>query len=301
MSSRSQFDRIRRRLEEHLDQAWTMSWHKFKRQRVVPPFGGEPRFALITVNYSTTQYLKLMLLTLAEQSSLQLLKRIILVDNRSRDGGRGFLRKLAEQANRISLVENRWFLNHARGMRCGLRLLDIVEDVVAPESANIVLSCDADVVFCRRDTLSELAKVFVQEAPALAGELRKRFCPYPEAQASFIAVRRDCYFRKDIAPWVNHGFPAYWMQRSIWRAGLPIVHFACNHDGYILHRGRSGVAAARLFFPYSSYATVDNSEAHYMGVPEGAKIWEGIEARWCDLLGPEAQQRLIAHLAEQFC
>jgi hypothetical protein len=86
MTLRSQFDRARRRLEERIDQAWTMSWHKFKRQRMGPPFDGEPRFALISVNYSTTRYLKLMLLTLAEQSSLQLLKRIILVDNCSRDG-----------------------------------------------------------------------------------------------------------------------------------------------------------------------------------------------------------------------
>ena len=90
------------------------------------------------------------------------------------------------------------------------------------------------------------------------------------------------------------------MQRSIWRAELPVVDFPSNHGGYILHRGRTGVAAAHLFFPYSSYGTVHNVAAHYMGVPEGARIWEGIEARWEDLLRPEAQERLIAHLAKQF-
>src|SRR5271167_700450 len=107
MTLRSQFDRARRRIEERFDQAWTMSWHNFKRQRMSPPFDGEPRFALITVNYSTTRYLKLMILTLAEQSSLKLLKRIILVDNCSRDGGSGFLRELAERINIVSVVENR--------------------------------------------------------------------------------------------------------------------------------------------------------------------------------------------------
>ena len=79
---------------------------------------------------------------------------------------------------------NRWFLNHARGMRRGLRLLDMVEaDLPATDSANIVLSCDADVVFRRRDTLWELARVFVEEGAALAGELRKHLYRYPEAQA----------------------------------------------------------------------------------------------------------------------
>jgi glycosyltransferase involved in cell wall biosynthesis len=301
MSLRIQFDRARRQIEERVDQAWTMTWHKLKRKRMGPPFDGEPRFALITVNYSTTRYLKLMLLTLAEQSSLKLLKRIILVDNGSRDGGSSFLRELAERINIISVVHNRWFLNHARGMRSGLRLLDLVEaDAAATERANIVLSCDADVVFRRSDTLSDLAKAFVEEGAALAGELRKHLYPYPEAQASFVAVRRDCYSRKDIAPWVNHGAPAYWMQRSIWRAELPVVNFPSNDGGYILHRGRSGVVAAHLFFPYSSYATIHNNDAHYMGMPEGARIWRVIEARWEALLLPEAQERLIAHLAKQF-
>ena len=247
MTLRNQFDRARRPIEERIDQAWAMSRHKFKRQTLGPPFDGDPRFALITVNYSTTRYLKLMLLTLAEQSSLQLLKRIILVDNCSRDGGSSFLRELAEQVNIISVVHNRWFLNHARGMRRGLRLLDLVEADEATDSANIVLSCDADVVFRRRDTLSELAKVFVEEGAALAGELRKHLYPYPEAQASFIAVRRDCYSRKDIAPWVNHGAPAYWMQRSIWRAALSVV----SQQSWRIHpsSGALGCRCRAPFFP----------------------------------------------------
>ncbi len=36
------------------------------------------------------------------------------------------------------------------------------------------------------------------------------------------------------------------------------------------------------------------------GMPEGARIWEGIEARCEDLLQLEAQERLMAHLAKQF-
>jgi glycosyltransferase involved in cell wall biosynthesis len=167
MTLRRQFDRARRRIEERIDQAWTKLAH-VQAPKFGPPFDGEPRFALITANYSTTRYLKLMLLTLAEQSALQLLKRIILVDNCSRDGGLSFLRELAERTHRISIVENRWFLNHARGMRRGLRLLDMIEaDAAATDSANIVLSCDADVVFRRRDTLSELARFSSKRAPPL--------------------------------------------------------------------------------------------------------------------------------------
>jgi hypothetical protein len=36
------------------------------------------------------------------------------------------------------------------------------------------------------------------------------------------------------------------------------------------------------------------------GMPEGARIWEGIEARREDLLQLQAQKQLMAHLAKQF-
>lgn len=242
-----------------------------------------------------------MLLTLAEQTALPTLKPIIIVDNNSRDNGDDFLHGLATRIERVFVLRNRFFLSHARGMRRGLGFLDELDHSIAEnERANIVISCDTDVIFRRTDALSELGKLFIEEQAAFAGELRHNLYPYPEAQASFIAVRRDCYSRRDIAPWVNHGAPSYWMQRSIWLAGLPVVHFPSNHGGFILHRGRAGVAAAGAFSPFSSYASVENNQAHYMGVPDGEKIWREIEARWAELLSPEKEDRLLAYLAEKF-
>ena len=301
MSLREQFDKVRRRLEELGDQAWALSWSKLHRCQTVEPFDGIPKFALVVVNFSTTRYLKLMLLTLAEQTPLELLKRIVIVDNYSQDGGARFLRRLADRVDLISLVENRLFLNHARGMRSGLtRLHELETHGDKKNCANIVISCDSDVVFRRKDTLANLANVFVDQKTALAGELRHGIFPYPEAQASFIAVRRDCYARRDIAPWVNHGSPSYWQQRSIWQAGLGVVDFPSNREGYILHRGRAGVAAAHAFSPLSSYSSIKNNEAHYMGVPDGEKIWQGIEAHWSALLDQEDEELLIEHLVRRF-
>ena len=115
MSLREQFDKVRRRLEELADQAWALSRSKLHRCQSIEPFDGIPQFALVVVNFSTTRYLKLMLLTLAEQTPLELLKKIVIVDNYSKDGGAKFLRRLADRVDLISLVENRLFLNHARG------------------------------------------------------------------------------------------------------------------------------------------------------------------------------------------
>ena len=284
-----------------LDQVWAVSRKRLGRVPGVGAFDGDPRFALLTVNFSTTRYLKLMLLTLSEQEELGLLSRIVIADNRSRDGGRPFLRGLSERVDQLHVVENRLFLNHARGMRRALVELDRVEaGLPAAERSNLLLFCDTDVVFLSSQVLLDLAASMVGHEAAFAGELRRSQLQYPEAQASFFVVRRDVHARRDIRPWVYDGFPAYWMQRSIWRAGLTVVDFPSNYGGHILHRGRAGVEAAAGFSPRHSYARVESRGRHFMGVPGGAQVWDASEARHERLLQVESEPELIDHLTESF-
>lgn len=288
-------------VEERVDQAWALGRKRAASANDVSGFDGDPRFAIVTVNFSTTRFLKLMLLTLSEQTGLERVRNVIIVDNASRDGGVSFVRALAARAKRIALVENRLLLSHARGMRRGLRFLDETDAAEpADQRANLVLSIDTDVIFRNPDTLTHLARPFVEDGAAAAGELRRGLYPYPEAQASFLAVRRDVYARSDVAPWVNHGAPAYWLQRSLWQAGLRVADFPSNAGGYILHRGRSGVAAAGAYRPLSSYASIVNRGAHFMGVPGGAEIWSSTERKWDSLLSDDGAPRLLDLLAERF-
>jgi hypothetical protein len=292
-------NRLRRQLEQRGDQVWTLARSKLERGASVAPFDGDPRFALLTVNFSTTRYLKLMLLTLTDQSALSRVKRIIIVDNRSRDGGVPFLRALAHRVDRVHLREHRSFLNHARGMRSSARALDRIEraEQAVPPS-NLLLFCDPDVVFVNPATLRDLGDAIVEHDAAFAGELR-RPPPDLDVQASFFVVRRDTYARRDVVPFVNHGSPALWMQRSIWRACLPVADFPSNHRGYILHRGRSAVEAAHELFPQHSYSTASARHPHFMGVPDGPRTWARIEDRFADFLRPDAETRLLAFLAER--
>ncbi|MGH9033296.1 MAG: hypothetical protein ACRDZV_14330, partial [Acidimicrobiia bacterium] len=170
----------------------------------------------MTVNCSTTHELKLSLLTLCDQTGLEAVGRIVIADNGSRDGGIQFLRKLDERVDRVHLVRNRLFLNHARGMRRCLRALDEIEQD-DPESAraNLLLFCDPDVIFRRPDTLKDLSSTIRGTDASLVGEFRRGVNAHPDIQASFFVVRRDCYASASVAPWVDHGSPAYWMQRSI--------------------------------------------------------------------------------------
>ncbi len=299
LALRAQLDRVRRHVEERLDQAWSIARHRLGPRPLSVPFEGEPRFAVVTVNYSTTRYLKLMLATLGEQTERARIVRIVVVDNGSRDGGIGFERALASRVGRVSLVENRHWLSHARGVRSGLRRLDALERSL-PEHrrANVVVFVDTDVVFRDPTTLACVADRLKAPKVAAAGELRRGVYPHPEAQASFLVVRRDCLARPDVAPWVNHGAPAYWLQRSLWRAGLVIADFPSNAGGFVLHRGRSGVAAAARYRPRAAYASVPDVAPHYMGVADGAAIWAAVERQWSALVDDDG--RALEHLALRF-
>ena len=291
----------RRRVEQGADTAWVHVAKRMIPQRTAGPFDGDPRFALLTVNFSTTRYLKLLLLTLGDQQELGLVHRIVIADNDSRDGGRQFLRELSARVARVVLVEHQRFLNHARGMRGALRALAQVE-AQNPDTkpTNLLLFCDTDVVFRNHHALDELAAATVAHDAALVGELRKmRAFEYPDVQASFFIVRRDAYERSDIASWVNQPAPAYALQRDIWRAGLTVINFPTYQGGYVLHRGRSGIVAAKDHSPRHSYATVADSIPHFMGVPGGSEIWAAIEARYANLLEPSSESQLLEVLANK--
>jgi hypothetical protein len=293
---------FRRYIEERIDQVFAILWKKLGLgySKAVETFDGEPRFALITVNFSTTYYLKLMLLTLCEQDKLKYISRIIIVDNNSHDGGISFLQRLVATIERVHLVENHFICTHARGLRKGVACLDKVEaSEELHKKSNILLICDTDIIFRNKETLTDLASTFMDKNSAFAGELRYNLYHYPEAQTSFLAVRRDSYARSDVAPFVHHGAPAYWMQRSLWRAGLHLTDFPSNHGHYILHRGRSGVAAAHLYYPLSAFSTTPNKDPHYMGVSNGEKIWKKTEAHFSHWLFAEEEDKLIEYLSEK--
>jgi hypothetical protein len=290
----------RRAVEERVDQAWTLAWRRVSPPAGAPPYDGHPRLAVVTVNRSTTRWLKLMLCTLFEQVDLDLvLHRLVIVDNASRDGGGAFADRLAAAMTHAHAVHNRRFLNHARGIRSGLSALERLEGSPDVPPTNLVLFVDPDVVFRNPETLVNLVSVLTVNDGAFAGELRRSPREYPDVQASFLLVRRDWLARKDVRPWVNHGSPSVWLQESIWEAGGVVVDFPSNLGGYILHRGRGAVAAAREFAPRSSYATASAAPS-YMGVRDGARIWAEVEQRWDSWLDPASEPALIEHLAARF-
>ena len=101
----------RRHMAARFDQVWTLGSHvvgrAVGRNRVTPAFDGCVRFALLVVNSSKTDRLKLLLLTLAEQTALERVRQIVVVENGSHDGGRPFLDALARQIPGVAVLHRR--------------------------------------------------------------------------------------------------------------------------------------------------------------------------------------------------
>lgn len=282
-----------------VDRVAATSWKRIGPARLSVPLDDDPRFALITVNFSTTRYLKLMLLTLSEQEHLGLLHRIVVVDNGSRDGGGEFLDRLDDCVERLHVVHRRHWLGHGPGMRAGVRALDRI-DSGTERPANLLLFCDTDIVFRSPETVMVLAGTALSGEPAVFGEVRPGANERPDIQASFFAVRRDAYARRDVPPPVHDGAPAYRLQQAVVGAGLPMVHVPTNHGGLILHRGRAGVEAAGRYRPRHHYAAVRSDRPHFMGVPNGVEIWSEVERRHAGLLEVDAEAELLDLLVERF-
>lgn len=290
---------VRRRSSMLADEVAATGWKRIRRPPTAPPFDGDPRLALITVNFSTTRYLKMLLLTLSQQEHLGLLHRIVIVDNASLDGGAELVDRLAARIPRLQAVHRRHWLGHGPGLRAGIRALDAA-DSTEDRPVNAVVFCDTDVVFRSPSVLMALAGVLIEHRPALIGEVRSGTNEAPDIQASFLVVRRDVLRRRDIAPPVHHGSPTYPLQRSVAAAGLTIVDLPTYRNGLLLHRGRAGVAAATQYRPHHQHAGLANDRPHYMGVPRGAEIWREIEHGHAELLDPGSEDLLTDLLAQRF-
>ena len=85
----------------------------------------------------------------------------------------------------------------------------------------------------------------------------------------------------------------------MWRAGATVSNFPTYLNGYVIHKGRSGIAAAREHRRRHPHATAERDVAHFMHAPDGADQWAEIEGRYERLLERAAEPELLEVLAER--
>lgn len=286
-----------RRSREVLDRATVVVGRFTSRSpRSVEAYDGEPRVALVTVSFNTKELTKLMLLTMAEQPWAKDLRRLVVVDNASQDGSFDLLRRL--RSEHTAVLQNPGSTSHGVGLRYALDWLEQAERALPEKQrCNLYWIVDSDIIFLRTDSLPVLCGEMTRTDASLLGELQFDLGE-PYAHPCCLLVRRDAYRNPAVLPFVDHGAPALWLERSLRRAGLRIRDFPVRRHEHIVHRGRGSIAAVNRLGLVHAYATVRDT-AHFHGNPAGSTRWQEAEQRHASRLGDDNDAAAIDYIASR--
>jgi|GEM_PF-2103018 glycosyltransferase involved in cell wall biosynthesis len=290
-------NKLRRRMEQVTDY---LAIRTFYKPCGVEHYDGDPRIAIVIVNFNTVHYLKLLLITLSESlyEYRRLIKQIVIVDNASRDGSKDFLNQF-ESVQGISIVNNGKGLNHANGLRIGIRHIDETEkDIPKSGKSNYYLTIDSDVIIIRNDLWADIQEVIYQRSPDLLGEIQHDV-GFPYVHPSFMLIKKWAYHREGIIPFINNGAPALYLQQSLRARRAEIVDFPVRKDGYIVHRGRGAIQGVQRYRRFHSYATVSGQE-HFHGNNQGGIIWDAVEKKHAEIIGEPDGKKCAQYIASQW-
>lgn len=286
---------VKRRVRRYADWA-RVAASKLGSTQPIPGLVGEARVSLLSVSFNTRELTKLMLLSLADQAWAAELQRIVLVDNRSQDGSAAWLNGLS-RATRVEVFHNSGPTSHGFGLRYAVEALAESEAQLPLERrTNLLLVVDTDIVFLRPDTLELCCReLMAHEGAGALGELQFDLGE-PYAHPCCLFVRNDAFSDARVWPFVDHGAPALWLQRSLRCSQRTILDFPLRSENHIVHRGRGSIAAVNRLGLDDVYANVRN-DAHFHGNPRGAALWAEVEARHAGRLGAENDAACADYLA----
>lgn len=198
----------------------------------------------------------------------------------------------------ISIVHNTKWLNHAKGLRTGIRHVDAAEcSMQEHEKINYYLVTDSDVVITRSDLWPKLQQILQAEGPDAIGEIQLD-APIPYIHPCFMLIKKEAYHAKGVIPFVNGTAPALDLQISLRAKGGKIIDFPARRDGYIIHRGRGSIKGIREYRKYHPHATTPVEE-NFHGNWQAKPVWEGLENTYAGLLPKENGAACAQYIAEK--
>lgn len=243
---------------------------------------------VVTVNFNTSALVRGLLFSLFRVLPAGAVRRVVVVDNGSRDDSLHFLRPLAE-AGLVELLENRRRPYHGPGLNRGISRLAGSEK---PPGVRYVWVLDSDVSVLRADALAAALEVMRSEGPAVLGQLQYDAPQLPSGYAHVSANLLDPVqvWRRGVPPFLEHGAPAVPMQRVLRRRGAAVRDFPFYRDGYLLHLGEGTLASlvteGLTGNRYYGWASAHHGH-HFHGNPEGPGLFARLRRRM-DEEGAEA-------------
>jgi glycosyltransferase involved in cell wall biosynthesis len=214
------------------------------------PEASRERVAVVSVSYNTQELTGFLLWSLHRIVKWPGLE-IVIVDNGSRDGSAELLAE-AGRAGVCALLANDVNRQHGPGLNQGISWL---ASRPGPLPAWIWI-LDSDVIAARPDVLSAALAAAQSGSAALVGEPQWDQWHQVERFGLYSLILDPAQvWRPGIGPFTDGGDPSFELLSSAARSGLRPAAFPFTGEGYVIHRGRSSLAAV--------FAAGDRSHPHY--------------------------------------
>jgi glycosyltransferase involved in cell wall biosynthesis len=254
--------------------------------------GGQPRVAIVVVNFNTARLISQLLFSLYRILGRSEFATVVVVDNGSTDGSRQILESLAA-AQLIHLVANAEQQYHGPALNQGISwLADRQESADPAHRIRYVWTLDSDVVVLRRDTARDALGAFdgtaaavgqSQDNPVTSRAMRNN----PSMLSPFSLILDPVQiWQPSIPPFIEDGAPATGMQLAADADGLRLVSFPFVERGYLIHLGRGTlktiVDSRDTTNRYYEWAAGHN-EPYYMGQEGAPSTYQ----RFCEVFDEE--------------
>ncbi len=243
------------------------------------PATAEPPSGVVvaTANYNTKPMIARLLWSLHRFLGDEL-RGVVVVDNGSADGSVDLLQAVAA-AGLCKLIANPRNIHHGPALSQAVSHLAQAQQSQSTPRPWLWL-LDSDCVIARADVATRAVTAAVEANAALVGEA---FWNRWNAQNQFagfsLLLDPARVWRAEVGPIPDGGDPIGEFEKSCVAQGVPRLSFPFTQDGYLIHRGRSTLAAVReraeRSNPLYEWAQTHH-EAHFQEAPDAEASYTGL-------------------------